>query len=280
MSMRPSDTSDRPHAPGPLPSGGAAASTPSPTDRKRTGKRWKVPDPPTEGANYQALRDEIRTGDLLLFRGNYVLSHVIEGLSDSPYSHCAILARWKHRVVAFQADTRGVEILPVSKMVCRYNGKVDWWARAPGFGDEDFEEKLLDTALSLLGTRYGTWELVKLGLRILLGRSLSARDAHATPDSLFCSQFVSRCYRIASHGRFDLNPKLNDASTSPADFARSGHFVSRYQLFDGSGGAACDGAFDFGPPPAGKAKPEAAWNGTRLVTSPGQGHAHGSAEKG
>lgn len=239
-------------------------------DRLRTGKRWKLRQSPTEGVNYQLWRQHIRTGDLLLFRGDYMLSHMIESLSDSPYSHVAILARWKDRVVAFQADTRGVEILPVSKMVCRYNGKVDWWSRVEGFGDESFEEKLLDTALTLLGTRYGYWPLIRLAFRILAGRTLNARDAHATPDSLFCSQFVSQCYRVASDGRFDVNPNLNDASTSPADFVRSGHFVPRYQLFDGSGGAACDASFDFGTAGDNKAKRRPTWNGTTLLPHPQQ----------
>ena len=239
-------------------------------DRKRSGKRWKIQQAPVDGASYQALRQHIRTGDLLLFRGNYVLSHMIESLSDSPYSHVAILARWKDRVVAFQADTRGVEILPVSKMICRYNGKVDWWSRVAGFGDEVFEERLLDTALTLLGTRYGYWPLVSLGLRILFGRALNARDAHATPDSLFCSQFVSQCYRVASDGKLDVNPNLNDASTSPADFVRSGHFVPRYQLFDGSGGAACDTSSDLGAlsGSARKSTRRQTWNGTQLLPHP------------
>lgn len=256
-----------PPPPGPIPAMVGASSF---RDRLRTGKRWKLHQPPTEGVNYQTWRQHIRTGDLLLFRGDYMLSHMIESLSDSPYSHVAILARWKDRVVAFQADTRGVEILPVSRMICRYNGKVDWWSRVAGFGDEVFEEKLLDTALTLLGTRYGYWPLISLALRILLGRTLKARDAHATPDSLFCSQFVSQCYRVASDGRFDVNPSLNDASTSPADFVRSGHFLPRYQLFDGSGGAACDSSFDFGTDGGNRSKRRPTWNGTTLLPHPAQ----------
>lgn len=268
MSVSPTETPAHPNMLSLSPDAPALTGATSSRDRRRNSKRWKIRQAPTEGASYQSLRQHIRTGDLLLFRGNYVLSHVIESLSDSPYSHVAILARWKDRVVAFQADTRGVEILPVSKMVCRYNGKVDWWSRVAGFGNEGFEEKLLDKALTLLGTRYGYLPLISLGFRILLGRTLNARDAHATPDSLFCSQFVSECYREASDGLFDVNPNLNDASTSPADFVRSGHFVPRYQLFDGSGGAACDSKFDLGSGAATKTKRKATWNGTRLLPSP------------
>lgn len=205
--------------------------------------RWRVKRaaPHEDGKTYQDLRHQIRTGDLLLFRGNRLISGWIEELSDSPYSHCAILARWEERIIAFQADLRGVEILPASTMVCKYQGKVDWWSlndrwRGPGGLDDRL---LLDTALTLLGIKYGYWALIKLGLRILFGRALNPRQAHATPDTLFCSQFMSLVFRTASHEAIRVNPAANDASTSPADFANSGFFDPRYQLYDGSAGQAC-----------------------------------------
>lgn len=205
--------------------------------------RWRIPRAPAhaEGKTYQQLRQQIRTGDLLLFRGNRLISGWIESLSDSPYSHCAILARWDDRIIAFQADTRGVEILPASTMVCKYQGKVDWWPLKPEWrraGALD-DRLLLDTALTLLGIKYGYWTLIKLGLRILFGRALNPTEAHATPDSLFCSQFVSLVYRTASHETIRVNRSANDASTSPADFATSGFFEPAAQLYDGSGGQAC-----------------------------------------
>ena len=111
----------------------------------------------------------------------------IESLSDSPYSHCAILARWDDRIIAFQADLRGVEILPASTMVCKYQGKVDWWPlKAEWRRDGALDDRLLlDTALTLLGIKYAYWTLIELGVRILLGRALNPTEAHATPDSLF-----------------------------------------------------------------------------------------------
>lgn len=233
-------------------------------------KRWQVgrAPKPDAGTTYQTLRHQFRTGDLLLFRGSKLLSGAIERLSDSPYSHVAMLARWQDRIVAFQADLRGVEVLPASTMVCKYEGKVDWWAlkrearEATGFDDK----ALLDSALTLLGIKYGYWQLVLLGLRILLGRTLSPKDAHATPDTLFCSQFVSLCYRSASHDRLDVNLKANDASTSPSDFAASGFFEPRYQLFDGSGGDACRNLLgltpDSGQPGRKKKVRVHSWDGT------------------
>lgn len=213
--------------------------------------RWRVKRAPPnqEGKTYQDLRRQIRTGDLLLFRGNRLISGWIEALSDSPYSHCAILARWGERVIAFQADLRGVEVLPASTMVCRYQGKVDWWSlKREWRGPDGLDDRLLlDTALTLLGIKYAYWDLIKLGLRILFGRALSPKQAHATPDSLFCSQFMSLVYRTASGERIDVNRSANDASTSPADFAASGFFEPRFQLFDGSAGEACQNLLQIVP---------------------------------
>jgi hypothetical protein len=210
------------------------------TSSLRHSRHWKVHRAEGEGQRYQSLRDEIQTGDLLLFRGKHFLSGAIEKLSNSPYSHVAILAKWHGRVLAFQADLRGVEVLPASRIVYRYDGAVDWWALKPEWRESGkFSEHLLfDTALTLLGIKYGYWKLLGLAARIILGRTLNPRDARATPDSLFCSQFVSLCYRTASHKQMDVNRAVNDASTSPGDFARSGYFEPRAKLYDGSGGQA------------------------------------------
>jgi hypothetical protein len=229
----------------------------------KASKRWKVHRAPAhpEQKTYQDLREQIRTGDLLLFRGNRLLSNAIERLSDSPYSHVAILARWQSRVIAFQADEGGVAILPASKMVCRYQGKVDWWSLKPHLreGGVFKEDDFLNAALTMLGVKYGYLNLLALGLRILLGRTLNPKDAHATPDSLFCSQFVSRCFRAASGDVLDVNLKANDASTSPSDFATSGFFESRCALYDGSNGQACQEMLET---PPGKVKKDVVpWDG-------------------
>jgi len=237
----------------------------------RTSKHWKVPRAAghPEGKTYQELREQIRTGDLLLFRGNRLLSGAIERLSDSPYSHVAILARWQSRVIAFQADERGVEILPASKMVCKYQGKVDWWSLKHHLRDSGVfkEDDLLNAALSMLGVKYGYLSLLGLGIRILLGRALNPQDAHAMPDSLFCSQFVSRCFRAASNDALDVNPQANDASTSPSNFATSGFFESRCPLFDGSNGQACQEMLE--APPGKSRKDVVPWDGKRRRPHPG-----------
>jgi hypothetical protein len=234
--------------------------------REKRRRRWRSPRPereaqrPVENIDYQQVRERgIRTGDILLFSGAYFLSGVIEWTTHCPYSHVAVLGWWKDRLVAFQSDSRGVEVLPASTMVCRYNGKVDWWsldeARRPAF-DED---KFLDTALTLLGIKFGHATLLGLFVRMMLHWPLGRADDNRPPSSMFCSQFVSCCFRNALT---DLDPTVNDASTSPADIMRSGFFRKRYRLYDGSGGQACEQAL-LPPRKAGQPYAAAIWDGQR-----------------
>jgi hypothetical protein len=194
------------------------------------------PAPESNQPSYQQIRKEVQTGDLLLFSGAYRLSKVIGWATKCPYSHAGILAKWNGRIVAFQSDTRGVEVLPASTMVCRYNGKVDWWSLKPEYRAKLDEERFFDTALTLLGLRFGYWGLIRFGLRMLFGWTVNRRDAQLTPNSMFCSQFVANCYR---NGGLPIDENLDDDMTSPAVLATSPFFQSRFRLYDGSGGDAC-----------------------------------------
>jgi hypothetical protein len=188
-------------------------------------------------ADYQSIRSQIRTGDILLFRGRRRLSKVIEWISRSPYSHVAFLTWWDGRVIAMQSDLRGVEVIPASMLVCQYQGKVEWWRLADqhreGFDQRDF----LDRALTLVGIKYGYFALIGVALRMLLGMSVVRRLSRVRPSTLFCSSFVSYCYQ---NEKISINAKAGAGGTSPADFAHSGVFENPHVLFDGSDSQACD----------------------------------------
>ena len=196
------------------------------------------PYPAVVGATrYQEIREQIQTGDILLFSGRRWLSHVIEGISRSRYSHVAFLTRWEGRIIAMQADLRGVEVIPASMLVCRYEGNVEWWrldeAHRHAFNKRDF----LDRALTLVGVKYGYLSLLWLGIRIILGLSVHRKLSHLRPSTLFCSQFVSYCYKNEG---LDINAKAGVDGTSPSDFALSGLFTQPHQLYDGSDHKACE----------------------------------------
>ena len=187
--------------------------------------------------NYRETRSEMRTGDLLLFSGTSFLSRLIEGVTRSPYSHVAMVASMDGRLLTFQADPGGVVVEPASKVVCRYNGMVDWWAMDDAARSRLRERDAVDTALTLLGLRYGYFRSIMLGLRKLFGASLTQQDSPLLPQSLFCSEFVSMCLR---NGGLDVAEQVSDEATTPYDIVSSHLFTKRCRLKDGSAGDACE----------------------------------------
>jgi len=187
--------------------------------------------------SYRDTRGEMRTGDLLLFSGTSFLSRLIEGVTRSSYSHVALVANMDGRLLAFQADPGGVVVEPASKVVCRYNGMVDWWSLDDRARGRLRERDAVDTALTLLGLRYGYFGSIVLGLRKLFGSKLRREDSRLLPRSLFCSEFVSMCLR---NGGIDVCSEVSDLATTPNDIVTSHFFNQRCRLKDASAGDACE----------------------------------------
>src|SRR5690242_11711754 len=104
----------------------------------------------SEQRGYRDTRSEMRTGDLLLFSGTSLLSRLIEGVTVSTYSHVALVVNMDGRLLVFQADPGGVMVRPASKVVCLYDGKVDWWSMNDDVRAQLRERDTIDTALTLL----------------------------------------------------------------------------------------------------------------------------------
>jgi len=167
---------------------------------------------------YTDVRGAIRTGDVFLFQGKSAISRLIRWGSESIYSHAGFAAWWDGRLMVFQAAGRGAEVLPVSSAVDAYDGQVDWFALTEQHRARVNTDLLLTDALTLLGRSYAKLGLIDLMLRMLSGRFRGRADAKTGPDTVFCSQYVSYCYRRAG---LDLVPDTDDGSTSPGDLARS-----------------------------------------------------------
>lgn len=168
---------------------------------------------------YGAVRSRIRTGDIFLFQGQNVISKFIRWGSDSVYSHSAIAAWWGSRLVVFQAAEHGVQVLPMSAVVDVYHGEVDWWSLLPQYVDRLDQEKLISAAVTKLGEPFAVGGLLRVVWHMLSGTFRGTPDPRTDPEALFCSQYVSYCYRTAG---LDLRPDTQDAFTSPGDLARSG----------------------------------------------------------
>jgi hypothetical protein len=173
---------------------------------------------------YTDVRSEIATGDILLFQGSSPLSRVIRWGSGSEYSHAGFAAWWDGRLLVFQASGRGAEVLPASSAVDAYDGQVDWFALRPEHHARIDRDQLVTTAVTLLGRSYARFGLVNLMLRMVRGRFRGLPDPKACPNTVFCSQYVSYCYRQAG---LDLVDGTDDGSTSPADLAGSPFLARR-----------------------------------------------------
>jgi hypothetical protein len=173
---------------------------------------------------YTDIRRQIRTGDILLFQGSSPLSRLIRWGSRSAYSHAGFAAWWDGRLLVFQASGRGAEVLPASSAVDAYDGRVDWFALHEDHHARIDRHQLVTTAVTLLGRSYARLGLMQLMLRMARGRFRGLADPKLCPDTVFCSQYVSYCYRQAG---LDLVEGIDDGSTSPGDLSHSPFLIRR-----------------------------------------------------
>lgn len=183
-----------------------------------TGQVGKTVGPADGGLVYSDVRGQIQTGDIFLFQGHSALSRLIRWGSDSVYSHAGFAAWWDGRLLVFQSAGRGAEVLPVSSAVDAYDGQVDWFALDDAHRDRMDPNHLVTFAVTLLGRSYAKSGLVDLMWRMAWGRFRGRPDPKTCPDTVFCSQYVSYCYRCSG---LDLVPGTDDGSTSPGDLACS-----------------------------------------------------------
>lgn len=179
----------------------------------------RAPAPPGETiVRYSEIRKSIRDGDILLFRGNYLISKLFRKVDKSYYSHAALVAWWDDRLMVLQAEGAGIQAVPMSVAVDIYPGKVDWYKlRHEDFSDP--QEKLahvLTEAKSDLGLAYGYVDLLRNIWRWIT--KVKLRDP-MKPHAMFCSEYVERSYRV---GGMPLTDRP-DVTTMPKHIAASKH---------------------------------------------------------
>jgi hypothetical protein len=173
--------------------------------------------------DYSHVRPQIQDGDVLLWRGNYATSIVFRFLTRSPYTHAAIAARWGDRLMILQAELVGIQAVPLSATVKRYNGLVDWYRIKDEY--RSAVDKVLAKATGDLGRAFGivavirsTWKRFLRATGIVhrrLGLSLNPKSPRAR--AMFCSQYVSSCFRA---GGLQLTSRP-DIDTLPGDIKDS-----------------------------------------------------------
>jgi hypothetical protein len=174
------------------------------------------------------VRERIQTGDVLLFVGRGPISRLIRWGSDARYSHCGIASWEDGRLMLFHAAIHGVKHVRAGDSVDRYDGRVDWWTLRPDLDDALDRDGIIEQARHHLGKPFAILEMMRLTWQIARGRYRGTPDPEHPPEAMFCSWYVSRCYRVG--GGVDLVPDASDECTTPAQLEHSELLVHRGTL--------------------------------------------------
>jgi hypothetical protein len=173
--------------------------------------------PPKDGViPFATARRDMRTGDLLFWHGDYLISKLFERATGSYYSHAAIASRWDDRLILLQAEALGIQAVPLHITVAKYPGRVDWFRLTPEALALVDMEMVLHRAQHFLGLEFGYIEVA----RALAYRVFGIGDPHDPkhPRGMFCSEYVATAFEAAKFSFTDRPP----IETFPQDIVNSG----------------------------------------------------------
>lgn len=165
----------------------------------------------TPSIPYEAARDVIRTGDLLLCCGDEPVSRLIQKATRSPYSHVALVVRMLSvdRLLLLEAEwPYGVRAVPLSSYFKDWNGSGNPYpghlmvARHAALdGDnEDAMRMFMSELVDNLGRRYSLRRALRIGLREIAALAgLRFRDLRLKKATV-CSEYIYHAYsRLGIH---------------------------------------------------------------------------------
>ena len=180
---------------------------------------------PSIGASdYSQIQNIINTGDILLASGESFIDKMIQGATNSVWSHVAFLVKVDELntiMVMESVETVGVRATPLLNYVQNYNGSGKGFngklmlARYQNFPLNNIA--MLTKAVSLLGNPYNTQEILKIAVRIGYGSfGFTKNDPQIqSSNALICSEYVDICYQALG-----INiPYNNEGFIAPCDFA-------------------------------------------------------------
>lgn len=188
--------------------------------------------PKDQPVNYDTFRPQIQTGDILLCSGSGWFSKMIQGSTESVWSHVGFVMRLDSidRVMVLESvDPLGVRTVPLSKYLLDYDSQGNPYPGGFILGrHQDFMAKAQTKALTrfgqfavdLFGYPYDKDEIAKIAARIMASHiPFSAKDKKAlTPDREYiCSEYAYGCYKTIGI-EIDYDPR---GFVAPADFART-----------------------------------------------------------
>jgi hypothetical protein len=178
---------------------------------------WMPLVPPHDGViPFKTAHDNMQTGDLLFWHGDYLVSKIFERLTGSYYSHAAIAVRWEGELILLQAEALGIQAVPLHVTVAKYPGRVDWFRLTTDALALVDMKVMLHRAQHYLGLEFGYIEVA----RALAYRVFGIGDPHdgKHPRGMFCSEFVATAFESPKFSFTGCPP----IQTFPQDIVGSG----------------------------------------------------------
>lgn len=150
--------------------------------------------------NYEILRDELQTGDLIFFSGNHWLSELIRIRSKGAWSHVGIVVRIEeiNRIFLVESIIEvGVRMIPMSFVIKDYdghkrpyNGRVAW-ARMQDL-PTDKSLTIKEFVLDNLSKQYDRKEYWRVLWRTVAGKKRLFHD-----DKYSCAEYIYEAFKRA-----------------------------------------------------------------------------------
>jgi hypothetical protein len=184
--------------------------------------------------NLADVADDIRDGDLLLFRGRGAVARLIGVAGRSEYSHAARAVWCGNDLFCCEVrELRGGRAVTLASQVRRFPGLIDVFEVNPSNRWREYNRRgAVRYMRRLAGCDYGYLGVLQAALRHApLWRFLvhpDSDDQRAPGQPPFCSQASTMADRLG--GGVDPVPHLADRLTEPADLARSPFYRYRFTL--------------------------------------------------
>ncbi|MFQ3324024.1 MAG: hypothetical protein ACI90U_001849 [Pseudomonadales bacterium] len=166
---------------------------------------------------YQKYREQMKNGDILLFKGSNILSQIIQWRTGSVYSHAGLVVWWNGRLMVLEAMGRGVVVAPISYNLNHYKGDIDYFRPTIELSDTQ-RLAMVSFAQNQLSKKFGLIKIISFFIKLMAGIKLAKLDSLKPKGKYFCSEYVAQIYNIVG---IDLVPDFSESYTSPDKLEKS-----------------------------------------------------------
>lgn len=159
--------------------------------------------------NYHSNRSKIKTGDLILFSGNSLISLIIRGFTFSKFSHVGVVYKIEDEDLLLMMEStsinkgfKGVQVVELSRRILTYSGKTYWRPLNKSLSPE-MKEKFSLFRKNLLWVKYE-----KSIVDLILSALGASRRNGTKLSSVFCSELI-----ISLFQEIGLMPKTYEPSS-------------------------------------------------------------------